>query len=302
MVIGTTCAIICGFLIPTMSLAMQAVTNSFDPQNEKEELMNAMRLVTLYICLVGIGAWLFGYIYYSFWQHLAQNISFDLRSRYLHAILRQEITYFEKSNVEQLPSQIGENFAIVTESIGENYSNIIFSLACLVSGIAISFYRGADFAACCIAFLPVILVIIIIFGIYAKKAFIDLMIVTMRLGGVIEESLSSIRLIASFANERKEQDKFEKLSLEAAQVAQKSHIAISAIVALFKMAIFGYYAYSFYIATFYIQHQKENPSNNYEVYNTGQLLAVLVSFITGMVMVLGLAPNLQALTKAKVVG
>ena len=56
----------------------------------------------------------------------------------------------------------------------------------------------------------------VVFGSYAKKATIEKMIVTKKLGGVVEESLSAIRLIASFANESKEQAKFEKLSLEAA--------------------------------------------------------------------------------------
>jgi ABC-type bacteriocin/lantibiotic exporter with double-glycine peptidase domain len=69
-----------------------------------------MKTTALVICLVGLGQWFFAYVYYAFWQHLAQNVSFDLRSRYLHAILRQEVSYFEKENVEQLPSQIGENF------------------------------------------------------------------------------------------------------------------------------------------------------------------------------------------------
>ena len=120
MFIGTVSAIIAGVLMPCISLALGAVTNSFDPRNGKDALLIQMRTVSLYICLVGVGTWIFGYIYYGFWQHLAQNVSFDLRSRYLHAILRQEVAFFEQSNVEQLPSQIGENFAIVKVFVNES--------------------------------------------------------------------------------------------------------------------------------------------------------------------------------------
>ena len=91
-------------------------------------------------------------------------MSFDLRSRYLHAILRQEVAYFERNNVEQLPSQIGENFFIVTESIGEKYSNVIFSFATVIGGVAIAFYKGADFAGVCSAFLPMIMATMMVFG------------------------------------------------------------------------------------------------------------------------------------------
>lgn len=68
------------------------------------------------------------------------------------------------------------------------------------------------------------------------------------------------------------------------------------------MFIFGYYCYSFYIASIFIEKGKENPSNNYKRYDTGQLQAVLVSFMMGMMMLFGLTPNIQALVKAKVVG
>jgi hypothetical protein len=38
------------------------------------------------------------------------------------------------------------------------------------------------------------------------------MVVVKKLCGVVEESLTAVRLIASFANEQKEVDKFVKLS------------------------------------------------------------------------------------------
>lgn len=74
------------------------------------------------------------------------------------------------------------------------------------------------------------------------------------------------------------------------------------IAAIFKMFIFGYYAYSMYLASIWIEYHLENPSNGYKPYDMGQLLSVLVAFLTGMMMLFGLAPNIEALVKAKVVG
>lgn len=88
MCIGIFSAIVAGGLLPLVSIAQGEVTNTFDPKNAKDALLNRMKTTSLVICLVGIGQWFFAYVYYSFWQHLAQNLSFDLRSRYLHAILR----------------------------------------------------------------------------------------------------------------------------------------------------------------------------------------------------------------------
>lgn len=139
-------------------------------------------------------------------------MSFDLRSRYLHAILRQEVSYFEKENVEQLPSQIGENFQIITEAIGEKYCGIIFSIATMLSGFIVAFAKGADFAGVCFAFVPILLFIMGFFGVHVKNSTIAKMGVVKKMAGVVEESLFAIKLIASFANEDKEIKKFEKLS------------------------------------------------------------------------------------------
>ena len=129
-------------------------------------------------------------------------------------MLKQEIAFFEKNNVEQLPSQIGELFFIVTQSIGEKLSNIIFSAACIIASAVTAFVKGADFAGICVAFLPIILVIMGVFGTLVKRSTTAKMAVTKRLGGVIEESLGAIRLVSSFANEDKEIDKFQKLARE----------------------------------------------------------------------------------------
>jgi ATP-binding cassette subfamily B (MDR/TAP) protein 1 len=104
MFLGTVGALLAGFLLPCMAIAVGELTDTYDPRNGKDKILDNMKMICLYICLVGIASWIFGYMYFAFWQHLAQNISFDLRSRYLHAILNQEVAYFELENVEQLPS------------------------------------------------------------------------------------------------------------------------------------------------------------------------------------------------------
>ena len=70
---------------------------------------------------------------------------------------------------------------------------------------------------------------------------------------------------------------------------------------MFRLAIFGFYCFSFWIATVYIDQKMVNP-NTGSLYTVGDLLSVLVSLMTGMTMVFGLNPNVQALVRAKVVG
>jgi ABC-type multidrug transport system fused ATPase/permease subunit len=72
--------------------------------------------------------------------------------------------------VEQLPSQIGENFQIITEAIGEKYCNIIFSYATMLSGVIVAFIKGADFAAICFVSVPFLFIILGFFGVHVKNS------------------------------------------------------------------------------------------------------------------------------------
>ena len=89
---------------------------------------------------------------------------------------------------------------------------MIFSIATLIAGIVIAFYRGADFAGVCTAFVPIMFFIMSVFGARVKATTAEKMEVMKKLGGVIEESLTAVRLIASFANEKQETEKFKKLA------------------------------------------------------------------------------------------
>lgn len=142
----------------------------------------------------------------------------------------------------------------------------------------------------------------IIFGQQVKKTSLEKMTILKQLGGVIEESLNAVRLIASFANEKKEQEKFRKLAEQVRNVSHKQEFWSSFIVGFFKFVIFAYYVYSFYIASIYMEKKYTNPSKHYKPYDVGNLLSVLVSFMTGLMMIFGLTPNVQAVMKAKVVG
>ena len=96
MYIGSISAVLCGVLLPSLAIVIGAVTDTFDPDNSISTIKDVMNVIAGYISLVGVGTWLFGYVYFGFWQHLAENISFDLRSRYLKKILEQDVTFFEK--------------------------------------------------------------------------------------------------------------------------------------------------------------------------------------------------------------
>ena len=71
-------------------------------------------------------------------------------------------------------------------------------MSCCIGGIGFAFYRGPKFAGLCLAYIPVFLLILIIFGRKVKSATLRKLEVVKHLGGVAEEILAAIKVVATF--------------------------------------------------------------------------------------------------------
>jgi hypothetical protein len=53
--------------------------------------------------------------------------------------MRQETEFFERQQVEALPSKISEYFSAIAVGLGEKFAQIIFCFGCFIGGLVISF-------------------------------------------------------------------------------------------------------------------------------------------------------------------
>ena len=73
-----------------------------------------------------------------------------------------------------------------------------------------------------------------------------------QLGGIVEESLSAVKLIVSFANEEKEVAKFMNKATETRDIARSTDLLIAFIIGLIRFLLIGFYSYAFWIGSVYI--------------------------------------------------
>lgn len=98
-----------GIILPSISLVMANIAVAFSGGEDKqpqplvqteEQLLEKMSSIGGYVVLIAFGIFAFSYAFYAFWQHLASNITNDLKKKYIAALLHQEIGYFENNKVE----------------------------------------------------------------------------------------------------------------------------------------------------------------------------------------------------------
>ena len=125
--------------------------------------------------------------------------------------------------------------------------------------------------------------------------------VIKHLGGIAEETLTAIKVVASFGREERELRKFAKWSRRTQRVAKKQTFLMSFMVGIIKFAIFCFYVYSLYLGSYFVQTERVNSKTG-EPYNQKDVLSVLIALITGFVGVIAALPNIQSLLQAKTFG
>ena len=73
------------------------------------------------------------------------------------------------------------------------------------------------------------------------------------MGGIVEENLSAIKLIVSFANEHISFKKFEEMAKATREVSLHSNNMISLITGIIRFLIFGFTSYGFWIGSVFVR-------------------------------------------------
>lgn len=106
MYFGWLAACLTGLGIPSFIFLIGDVIDSFSPTNSKEDTLNKIKQITLIFTLIGIGVWIFGFIFYGFLLTFSEKVARRTRVAYLKAILKQDCTWFDTNNYQELPSRM----------------------------------------------------------------------------------------------------------------------------------------------------------------------------------------------------
>jgi ABC-type multidrug transport system fused ATPase/permease subunit len=200
-------------------------------------------------------------------------IAIDLRSRYLSSLLKQEISYFEMNSVESMPSDIGQYFNSISLGIGESFAQILQGIGCIIGGLGISFWRGPVFTLICLVYLPIILINVVIMGAISKKAQFKKLEANKALGGYSEEQLANLKLVVAFAQEEKTVLDYDKKAAITRDIAAKANAKASFVFGVIRLLIFGFFAFSYYLASILLEKGALNPITG-ETYKVQEIIAV----------------------------
>jgi ABC-type multidrug transport system fused ATPase/permease subunit len=189
------------------------------------------------------------YITNSLWIIIGERQARRIRSRYVHAIMRQEMGWFDKAEDGSLNTRLAADTQLIQDGISEKFGLLVMCIGQFVAGIIVAFIEGWRIALVLLAVIPLMAGVGGALGYLITKYTNKTQDAYAHAGSVAEQVFSGIRTVYSFSLQKRYGDIYEK-KLDA---AMKSGIIRGQILGLgfgiFMFILFSTFGLSFWYGT-----------------------------------------------------
>jgi len=187
----------------------EVITGLFG-QNHYAVLNFAVAAVALIAIVGAVSSYFEKYLTTS----VSQWVGHDLRKTLYHHIHRLSLAEHDESRTGDLITRVTSDIGGVQDFITSALLGILVSVMTLVGMIGVMFYLNWRFTLIALSVLPVLFLVVYYYTLNIKKASRAVRKKESELLSLVEEVLTSIRVVKAFAREDYEQKRFETESLE----------------------------------------------------------------------------------------
>jgi ATP-binding cassette subfamily B protein len=163
---------------------------------------------------------------------IGQWVTHDLRTRVYTQVQRLSLSYHDHQATGDLISRVTSDIDSIQTFIVSGLLGIIVNVVTLLGMIGIMFYLNWQFTLIALAIVPLLFFIVYSYTRRVKKASREVRKKEGHLISVVEEVVSSIRVVKAFAREDYEVRRFQGESLEAVDAALKARALKAKLVPL----------------------------------------------------------------------
>jgi len=166
------------------------------------------------------GAFSYGQTYVGEW--LASKVSYDLRNDIYNHLQRLSFAYHDKSQTGQIMSRATQDVEAVRMFISMGILRIAYLIILMGAVMALMLISSWQLALVAWVFVPIVAARSIYVSLTLRPIWLQVQDLQGRLGTVLQENLSGIRVVKAFAREQQESVKFSK---EAKELFETSFVA-----------------------------------------------------------------------------
>uniref|UniRef100_A0A8C9CBK1 Phosphatidylcholine translocator ABCB4 n=1 Tax=Phocoena sinus TaxID=42100 RepID=A0A8C9CBK1_PHOSS len=296
---GTIMAIAHGSGLPLMMVVFGEMTDrfvniggnfSFPGKLYLKETFELFSRYAYYYSGLGAGVLVAAYIQVSFWTLAAGRQIKKIRQEFFHAILRQEIGWFDINDTTELNTRLTDDISKISEGIGDKVGMFFQAIATFFAGFVVGFLRGWKLTLVIMAISPILGLST---AVWAKilSAFSDKELAAYaKAGAVAEEALGAIKTVIAFGGQNRELKRYQKHLENAKKIGIKKAISANISMGIAFLLIYASYALAFWYASTLVIAKE---------YTVGNAMTVFFSIMIGAFSIGQAAPCIDAFANAR---
>ncbi|CAM6112793.1 unnamed protein product [Calypogeia fissa] len=239
MCFGTIGAAVHGVALPLLLYLFGQILNKIGHPVNVQHTSNKYALYFVWISLVClVSSWL----EVAFWMHTGQRQSAKLRAKYLEALLRQDVAYFDvDTNTGDIVSSIATDPLALQNAISEKTGHFFHHMATFIASFIIGFSTEWRVSIVTIAMIPCIVITGGFYAFFVTRYSTKASAAFSEAGSIAQQAISQIRTVHSFVAEEKfvktYRDALRKTLKLGTDGSMAKGIGMGAIMAV---SLFGY--------------------------------------------------------------
>ncbi|XP_060181634.1 putative ABC transporter B family member 8 [Lycium barbarum] len=261
-------------------------------QQNNENFMEEIEKCSLYFVLLGLAVMVVAFMEGYCWSKTSERQVLKIRYKYLEAILRQEVGFFDsqEATTSEITNSISKDTSLIQEVLSEKVPLFLMHTTVFISGIGFSAYFSWRLALVALPTIVLLTIPGLIYGKYllylSKKSSEEY----SKANAIVGQALSSIKTIYSFTAEKSVIERYSLILDKTIKLGMKQGIAKGLAVGSTGLS-FAIWALLAWYGSHLIMHRGETG---------GRIYAAGVSFVLGGLS-LGMAlPEVKYFTEASV--
>uniref|UniRef100_A0A9J7WU74 ABC-type xenobiotic transporter n=1 Tax=Cyprinus carpio carpio TaxID=630221 RepID=A0A9J7WU74_CYPCA len=293
MLIGLLCAAAHGIALPLMCVVFGQMTDSFVLNSFSfSSPINNLVKHAYYFVAIGAAVLILGTFQVMLFLLTAAKQTKRIREKYFHAILHQQMSWFDMHQIGELNIRLTDNINTINDGLGDKICVFVQFFCTFIAGLIIGLIYGWKLTLVILAVSPLLAGSAAVWSKILASLTSKELTAYANAGAVAEEILFAFRTVVAFNGQKKAVEKYEKNLVEAKNFGVKKAITTNVSMGLTQFIIFGTYALAFWYGT---KLSVDEPEN----YSIGRVIIVFFSVMIGAFSLGQGAPNLESIATAR---
>ncbi|XP_004508080.1 ABC transporter B family member 11-like [Cicer arietinum] len=285
MSMGTVGAIGNGISIPLMILIFGSMINAFG-ESTTSKLVDEVSKVSLKFVYLAAGTFVASFLQLTCWMITGERQAARIRGLYLQTILRQDVSFFDKeTNTGEVVGRMSGDTVLIKDAMGEKVGQFIQFVSTFIGGFVVAFTKGWLLTIVMLSSIPLLVLSGAVLSSFIAKASSTGQAAYSKSASVVEQTIGSIRTVASFTGEKQAIAKYNQSLIKVYKTAVQEALASGVgFATLFFVFIASYGLAVWFGGKLIIE----------KGYTGGDVVAVVFSVLTGSMCLGQTSPSLSA--------